>query len=203
MNETTVDARGRLCPEPLILTKKALGALAEGQQMTVLIDNETSKENVCRFLADNGADADCAEAEGVFTIRVTKRTDQAPDANVEDYCPPTAAPKPHVIAFSNDKMGTGPDELGQILIKAFVNTIGETTPLPGAMVFYNNGIHLACEGSPVVNLLRELESRGVQILVCGACLEYYDKKEQLAAGTVSNMYDILQTMTTAGHVIAP
>jgi len=202
MNQTTVDARGQLCPKPLIMAKKALVQLAVGQEMTVLIDNETSKENVCRFLADNGAEVDCTEDENVFTIRAKKLGEPASQAEIEDYCKPSTS-KGHAIAIKNDRMGFGSDELGQILIKAFVNTIGEVSPLPAAVVFYNNGIHLAVEGSPVIDSLEELQSRGVEILVCGTCLDYYGKKEQLRAGTVSNMYDILETLTTAAHVIVP
>jgi len=202
MGNTTIDARGHLCPQPLIMTKKALQDLATDQEMTVLIDNETSKDNVCRFLADNHADATCTEANGVFTIHVKKVTGKMPNVKVEDYrtAPET---KPHVVAIKNDKMGFGSEELGKILLTAFVNTIRETSPLPGTIVFYNNGIHLAVEGSPVIDSLRELQSRGVKILVCGTCLDYFGKKEQLAVGTISNMYDILEALTSAGHVIMP
>ena len=202
MSGTTVDARGHLCPKPLIMTKKSLNGLLPGQEMTILLDNETSKENVHRFLQDNGARATCTEADGLFTIRVRKTSGEMLDAEIEEHCPMPLA-KPHVIAIKNDKMGFGSEELGQILLKAFVNTIAEASPLPGAVVFYNSGIHLALEGSALINSLKELESRGVKILVCGTCLDYYGKKQQLRVGTVSNMYDILETLTTAGHVVAP
>jgi selenium metabolism protein YedF len=202
MSGTTVDARGQLCPKPLIMTKKVLNELASGEDMTIVIDNETSKDNVYRFLQDNGADVTCTEADGVFTIRVKKATDEMPKPDVQDGRASVVA-KPHVIAIKNDKMGFGSDELGQILIHAFINTIQETSPLPGTIVFYNNGVHLAVEGSPVIDALEELESRGVEILVCGTCLDYYGKKELVRVGRVSNLYDILQALTTAGHVIVP
>ncbi len=202
MSGRTVDARGLLCPKPLIMTKKALQELLPGEEVTILLDNETSKENVHRFLQDNGADAAWSEADGVFTIRVTKTTDAMQEAEADEYCEVPAA-KPHVIAVKNDKMGFGSEELGQILIQAFVNTIQEASPLPGAIVFYNNGVHLATEGSPLIDSLKELEARGVKILVCGTCLDYYGKKEQLRVGRISNMYDILQALTTAGHVVVP
>jgi len=202
MSETIVDARGHPCPKPVIMSKKALGELSPGEEMTVLIDNEISKQNVCRFLQENGADATCTEADGLFTVRVKKTHSEMPSPSVEDYCK-VPVTKAHVIAIKNDKMGFGSDELGQILIKAFVNTIREAAPLPGAIVFYNQGVHLAIEGSSLIDSLKELESRGVKILVCGTCLDYYGKKDQLRVGTASNMYDILEALTTAGHVVAP
>ncbi|MDY0255531.1 MAG: sulfurtransferase TusA family protein, partial [Tenuifilaceae bacterium] len=50
----TVDAKGELCPKPLIMTKKALGEMGDNETLEVLIDNETSMKNVTRFLTDNG-----------------------------------------------------------------------------------------------------------------------------------------------------
>ena len=106
MSQITVDARGHLCPQPLIMTSKALKELAAGDQMTVLIDNETSKQNVCRFLTDNGADAICTEEDGVFTLRVRRVSDEIPDAKVEEYCQAPVA-QPHVIVINSDTMGSG------------------------------------------------------------------------------------------------
>jgi selenium metabolism protein YedF len=109
----------------------------------------------------------------------------------------------HVILIKNDKMGFGPDELGSILIKGFLSAVRETAPRPGAIIFYNQGIHLAVEGSPVLETLKALEEMGVRILVCGTCLNYFDKKESLRAGRISNMYEITETLTRAPHIIAP
>jgi selenium metabolism protein YedF len=100
-------------------------------------------------------------------------------------------------------MGMGDQELGILLAKAFVNTIKDVEPLPETIVFYNTGIFLALKNSPVVEPLRHLESLGVRILVCGTCLDFYEKKEAVGAGTISNMYDILQALSSAGHVITP
>ncbi|MBN1854579.1 MAG: sulfurtransferase-like selenium metabolism protein YedF [Pirellulales bacterium] len=204
MREPIIDARGQLCPKPLILTRDALRKLAVDQPMTVLIDNQTSKENACRFLKDQGAEFTCTEDNGVFTIRVVKRAQASSsmETDVAQYCT-SSTRKPHTIAFNKRTMGFGAEELGEILIKAFINTIREASPLPGSIVFYNDGIHLAIEGSPVIDALRELETIGVKILVCGTCLDYYGKKPLLCVGTASNMYDILQTLTEAGHIITP
>jgi selenium metabolism protein YedF len=100
-------------------------------------------------------------------------------------------------------MGSGPDELGAILMKAFINTIREVTPLPSKLIFYNSGILLTAEGSPLVASIRELESAGVEVLVCGTCVNYYDKKDEIRVGTISNMYTILESLTAAGRIITP
>jgi selenium metabolism protein YedF len=202
MSRKTVDARGMLCPKPLILTKKALAECGEGEEMVVRIDNETSMQNVERFLRDNGMDVSHTEEAGVYTLNIvkTKSSFEKPDA--QSYCSPAAAP-PHAVCFTSDVMGRGNDELGRILMKAFINTIGDVAPLPGAMLFYNRGIFLALEESPVVDTLNALAKSGVKILVCGTCADYFRQKQNVAVGTISNMYDILEELTKAGKVIYP
>jgi selenium metabolism protein YedF len=197
----TVDARGQLCPKPLLLTKKALNELAPGESVAFLIDNPTSRQNVERFLVDNGMNPQCSEKEGVFTIIVRKNPQPLAHPDPAPYCGDNA--RPHVVVISGDKMGRGSDELGEILMKAFINTINETGPLPSHVVFYNSGILLTVEGSPVIESLRELELKGVVILICGTCADYFKKKEAIRVGTISNMYRILETLTAAGHIIQP
>ena len=38
---------------------------------------------------------------------------------------------------------------------------------------------------------------GVEVLVCGTCLDYFGLKDKVAVGTVSNMYEILDSMLMA------
>ena len=215
MPERIVDARGLLCPKPLIMTKKAL---MEGPgDFRVLLDNRTSFENVTRFLSDNGVVFDTKDDGDSFSLLVTGTAGELKHSTAEDYCPvPAAAAGPAaagseaagigigpVFCFRTDRMGEGSDELGRILIQACCNTLGELEPLPSALVFYNSGINLALESSPVVGSLKALEERGVRILVCGTCADYFEAKERVGAGIVSNMYDILDCLSGASHVVSP
>lgn len=204
MSETIVDARGKLCPVPLIMTKKALGEIATGDTLRILIDNEISKNNVERFLADNGFISTCAHDAGLFTLTVTKSRDDLVKPDAEVHCTiPKTSDGGHVILIANDKMGSGSEELGSILMKACVNTIKEVMPLPSKIIFYNSGIFLAVEGSPLVESLKELEAAGVAILVCGTCANYYHKQDLIRVGTISNMYTILEALTSADRIIKP
>jgi selenium metabolism protein YedF len=196
-----VDARGQLCPKPLILTKQALKEISPGEALSILIDNPTSRQNVERFLHDNGMPSQYTEKDGVFTIVVEKAAEPLTHPDAASYC--ASGPRPHIIAFSCDRMGRGSDELGEILMKAFVNTLKETNPLPSHLVFYNSGINLTVEGSSLLETFRELQHKGVVLLVCGTCAEYFKKKESVRVGTISNMYTILETMTAAGHIVQP
>jgi selenium metabolism protein YedF len=199
----TVDARGKACPQPLILAKKALNGLAAGDLAQLLVDNETSKQNVERFCKDNGVEVQTVLNGGVFTIAMKKLNKEAIAADEKAYCAPESMKKPHVVVFRSDTMGSGPAELGQILMKAFVNTIKEIKPLPGHLVFYNTGINLVVDGSALLGPLSGLETMGVKILVCGTCLDYFNLKSKLKVGEISNMFTILETVTNAGLVVTP
>lgn len=171
--------------------------------MKILIDNDMSLKNVKRFLEDNGMHVDIRQSGNVYELFVNKKGEMD-DSPVEDYC---EVAKPHsgnyVIAVQKDKMGAGADELGEILMKAFINTLPEAEQQPGELIFLNSGIHFTLHDSPVLDALKRLEQKGVSIFVCGTCLDYYNKKEDLAVGIVSNMYEIIECLSRAGKVIYP
>ncbi len=100
-------------------------------------------------------------------------------------------------------MGDGAEELGTILIKAFINTLPEMDLKPKKLIFLNSGIYLAVKDSPVLDTLKKLEQSGIEIISCGTCLDYYKKKEELGVGSVSNMYVILESLSKASKVIYP
>lgn len=66
----TIDARGLSCPEPVILTRQAM--LSGEAAYTVLVDNNTSKENVTRYAEHQGYSVQITEADGEFTLTLTK-----------------------------------------------------------------------------------------------------------------------------------
>lgn len=109
----------------------------------------------------------------------------------------------HVVVIKNDKMGFGADDLGAILIKGFLNTIKKISDLPQKIIFYNSGVKLILKDSPVIDSLQELEELGVTILICGTCADYFKVKDKVGCGTLSNMYDITDSLTHASHIIVP
>ena len=103
-----------------------------------------------------------------------------------------------VVVINSDRMGSGNDELGKVLIKGFIFAITQLDTLPKTMLFYNGGATLTTEGSDSLEDLKSLEAQGV-----GTCLDYYGLKEKLVVGTVTNMYSIVETMAGAGKIIRP
>ena len=94
-------------------------------------------------------------------------------------------------------------ELGGALMKAFVYALSQQETLPDTILCYNGGVKLTCEGSESLEDLKGMAARGVEILSCGTCLNFYDLKEKLAVGEVTNMYVIVEKMSGADRVVRP
>ena len=108
-----------------------------------------------------------------------------------------------VILFRSDLMGSGPAELGEVLLGAFLKTLLCEGRLPREMLFVTDGVKLVCEGSRHLDTLRALASAGVSLKACGTCLDYFRLKEKVASGEVSNMSAIAAALFSAKRVIEP
>ncbi|MCF6465699.1 sulfurtransferase-like selenium metabolism protein YedF [Clostridium sp. Cult2] len=191
-----VDARGQACPKPVIMTKKELDNIKEGI-ITTIVDNEVAKENVSKLAKSSGYEYKVdKKSDNEYYIHITKG-EVSEGANV---CIPDTF-KDMTIAFSSNTMGEGSEELGKILIKSFIYTLTEATPFPSTLIFYNGGVHLTCEGSEVIKDLKKLEAEGVEIISCGTCLDYFEIKDKLQVGEISNMYTIYEKLKNPMNTI--
>ena len=193
-----IDARGKACPTPVIMAKKAISA--GESSFTVLVDNTTAVENLKRLAANQGFDAAAAEAEGVFSVAFTRTGCAACEEAVNS---PLPAPGGDWAVFvGRDIIGDGDRELGTNLMRMFFYTLSQGEDKPGAVLFMNAGVKLPTLDEQIVEHLKALSAVGVEILVCGTCLNFYGLTDQLRVGTVSNMYDIVTRMQKAGKVIS-
>jgi selenium metabolism protein YedF len=189
-----VDARGLACPQPVILTGKAL---KEADTVIVIVDDETPKDNVSRIAIKKGYNVNVEEKDGDFYIHIQKKGVESKEEAVVSPAPVGDL----VVLISSNTIGRGSDELGEILMRAFMHTFMEVEPKPQTMIFINSGVKLALEDSIVLEDLQTLENEGIQILVCGTCLDYFKLKDKVAVGEVSNAYTILETLLQAGKVV--
>ncbi len=111
-------------------------------------------------------------------------------------------PNSTVVLFTRFGVGDGPADLQQKLADKFVTLLGVTDPLPSQICFYTNGVKLVCKGSPVLEPLRALEKKGVELIVCSTCLDYFNLNEQREIGIVGGMPDILEAISRAGKVVS-
>lgn len=186
----TIDARGIDCPKPVIMTKNELDQMEEGQTLTIA-DNEVCVKNLEKFAKGQGYGFSVSTREdGNFDVTITKEKGQGQGSEEEVAKQDGSL----TIAFASDTMGQGEDELGAILIKSFIYTVSQTQPYPKSMVFFNRGVRLTTEGSPVIDDLKALAEQGVEIVSCGTCLDFYHLKDKLLVGEISNMYDIYERL---------
>jgi len=201
-----VDTKGQLCPAPLIAAKRALNETAGGESFIVLTDNRTSFDNLSRFLKDNKAGFTTTDSGGVWSLIVTKSTGIQLDIKADDYC---KTPIPHfnkgnfMVVISSDKMGDGDAELGHILMASFLKALKDLNDLPKKIAFYNSGVKLVTKTSPVIEHLIDLEKMGVDLVLCGTCVNHYSLADDIGAGTISNMYVIAELMASAGNIVKP
>ena len=198
----TVNAMGDNCPIPVIKTKKAMQALNGPETIEVLVDNEIAVQNVTKMASASGGQVSSEKvSDAEFKIMI--QMEGAPSSSEEEVsCVPDARDNT-VVVVSSDRMGTGNDELGKVLIKGFIFAVTQLDTLPTTMLFSNGGATLTAEGSDSLEDLKSLEAQGVEIMTCGTCLDYYGLKEKLQVGTVTNMYSIVETMAKAGRIIKP
>jgi len=195
----TINCSGLNCPEPVLRTREALSKYPDSA-ISILVDNETARENVLRFVQKQGRVASWIKDGNTIIISIeedratTKNTDTIPDKK------PLTTEKP-VILLTTNLLGQGSDELGAILMRSFIYTLTRSEVLPSAIILMNSGVRLAVNNANTQDELTELINRGVKVLVCGTCLDYYGLKDILKSGEISNMYDISALLLNADKVI--
>jgi len=202
MQTICVNAVGDACPIPVVKATKALSEFTEGGSLEVRVDNEIAIQNLSRLAAGKGLKYRAEKLEeSLYTITMEV---PGPVASAEEevpLCRPDSRGD-FVVAVDSCTMGKGSDELGATLMKGFLYALSQLETLPRAILFYNGGAKLTVEGSVSVEDLKDMEARGVEILTCGTCLNYYGLSDKLAVGSVTNMYSIVEKLAGA-RVIKP
>ena len=200
----TVNAMGDACPIPVVKTKKAMETLKAGDVVETYVDNEIAVENLTKMAKQTGCGVTSQKLdEGKYSVQITVSEAAREAGNMPKVnCGPTLVSN-KVVVIRSSVMGEGDPELGKVLIKGFIYALSQQEELPKTILFYNGGAHLTCEGSASLDDLKELEQRGVRILTCGTCLNFYGLSEKLKVGEVTNMYEIAETMSKASLIVSP
>jgi selenium metabolism protein YedF len=205
-----IDCRGLNCPEPVLRAKAALEQGVE--PFAILVDNEASRDNVLRFGQSRNCSVNLTTlADGSFLLSFTAEgregAGQSASFDEADYrCViPGGAPAACnlVYVISSDSMGRGSDDLGWALLQTYIATIKEISPQPSRILFYNGGVKLVATAGKALEALQSLEKKGVKILSCGTCLEFFQLEKRLQVGTITNMYEIMDSMAGADRLVSP
>lgn len=206
-----IDAFGMTCPKPVILAMQALKKPEAEGAVRVRVDNTVAVENLKRLAASKQGSVDITKVEGGWAVEISGVSAAAAENPAEDEaalaeagiaCPvPEPTDAPTTVLVGSATFGQGSEELGGILIKGLVYAMSQADNPPHRMVFYNGGAPLTCEGSPLLDDIRELERRGCEILTCGTCLDFHGLREKLAVGGITNLYAISEIILGPDHKV--
>jgi selenium metabolism protein YedF len=197
-----IDARGLACPAPVLMVKDLVEKEKPGE-LTVVVDNAASSENVSRFLTTRNYQVTEDLQNGEFHLHARhKDGGQQPVQDPTPESAPDASVRPKILVMvTSSQLGAGDDLLGSKLMINFLKTLKEMGDDLWQLVFVNGGVKLTIDSSPVLADLLEYEKSGVIILACGTCLEHFQLTAFKKVGTTTNMLDIVTAMQLADKVL--
>lgn len=197
-----IDAMGKACPMPVIMAKKEIEA--NHNSFIITVDNVIAVENLKKLAASQNYDVVVKGGGENFEVCFITDDREIPEAEAKTTAGnPSRVQKTSdwAVFMGKDYIGEGDHELGNSLAKMFFYTLSEADDVPESILFMNSGVKLPTCDEQVVAHLQTLAERGVNILVCGTCLDYYKLKNDLKIGEISNMYDITEKMLAASKVV--
>lgn len=195
-----IDCLGKVCPIPVIETKKMIKENPEEKDFEILVDNEVATENLEKMAKELKIDSSCEKIEdGLYKVSL-KKNDKSQCELIEDTN--SINTSSYVVAISDDRMGKGDEEFSKSLLEGFIYALTEQEVIPEKVIFYNRGVMLTSINEKTVEDLQNLASKGVEILSCGLCLGNYKLKEKLKVGEITNMYKIVEILRSH-HVVSP
>lgn len=195
-----IDARGKACPMPVVLAKKEID---KGERdLTVAVDNEIAVGNLTRLAQNSGIEVKTEKTgDNCFNVifaggaQVEAKEYTAPVCSVGSGCG-------YAVFFGKDYVGEGDYTLGHNLAKMMLYTLSESDDIPAEVIFMNSGVKLpTSDENDIISSINTLIEKGTEVLVCGTCLNYYGLTDSLKAGTVSNMFEIVEKMKSTTKII--
>ncbi len=196
-----VDCRGLSCPIPVLKTKEALESVSSGV-VVVIVDNRASKENVKRFAEKAGCKVSVEEKEGCYYLKLVKgNVSETLEKDFQDKVEKSFG-KSYVVLVTSTFVGED-KELGEVLTKGFIKTFLNANPLPSKVILVNTAVKLACKGADeeVLQALKKLQDKGVEIMCCATCLNHFNLFDKLEVGVPSNAYEVVQSLVDADSVV--
>ena len=192
-----IDAKGKACPMPVIMAKKEIDTGVKF--FDIEVDNKIAVENLKKLANSQGFTTTIEENDSNFKVNFSNGCEEC-----EEVLAKVEGKKPlgnWSIFINKEIIGAGNEELGQSLMKMFIYTISEGEDLPKSILFMNGGVKVPSLNEQGIEHLKVLQDKGVELLVCGACLNFYGLEDKLEVGKISNMYEITNAMKEASKVI--
>jgi len=195
-----IDNRGLSCPEPVINTKLALEE-QRSEPFVSVVDNEVAKNNVVKLARNQGYRTEIRQEGAAYYITISH--DNPSEHPAIAVAPESASAPPGFTLYviTAEEVGRGNALLGRALLKTFLYALAETGERDNHIAFLHGGAPLTCLDSPLLPSLQRLKSLGWSIATCGACLDFYELKDKLTIGEITNMYSIVELIRTAHKVV--
>ncbi|EFW37477.1 sulfurtransferase-like selenium metabolism protein YedF [Treponema phagedenis] len=183
-----IDARGLLCPRPVILTKKLISE-KNPDTILVIVDNEIATQNLSKLASQLGFKVEVTKEEKDYNVYFTKtgevQSEETKMSNEGDE---------FIVVFSSDRLGVGDEDFSKKLLEGFVYSLSQKDKIPTHIICYNKGVRLTTVNKNTIEDLKSMEAKGTKILSCGLCLENYNVKDSLCVGSITNMDTIVDLM---------
>jgi selenium metabolism protein YedF len=204
----SIDAFGKQCPMPVVLAKKEIDK--GNHDFAINVDNETAVKNLTRLGKKQGLAVSVDQIDGGWQVSLSQGGVNA--ANNTTVSLPNMQGSlsglsgkggcGYAVFIGKDFVGDGDKELGRSLMKMALYTLSESQNVPTSLLFMNAGVKLAAQAEPqLIENITTLIEKGTEVLICGACLDFYNIKDKVQVGEISNMYEILERMHEADKVI--
>lgn len=182
----TLDMRGKVCPQPVIETKRALDI--NDETICTIVDNITAVENITKMANDLKISVESTKSnDQLFYVYTSKDSDIIIN-NIE---------LKNTLVLRSQFMGQD-HELGSNLMQACIHTLQDINNIPKTIILYNSAVNLFNNES-IRNDFVTLENMGVEIISCGACIDFYTIDNNV--GRITNMYEILQILSSDEKLI--
>ncbi|MBX9686120.1 MAG: sulfurtransferase-like selenium metabolism protein YedF [Candidatus Obscuribacterales bacterium] len=206
MNEK-LDLRGKLCPEPVIATKKVLDK-KEVESIEALVDDEICVANLERLARSQKVHISVKKESGFYAVSLSRNLQTQADANIAGL-PEAGQGAPDnsktgtVLFITRETLGEGDAEFGKTLLGVFLQSMYESGHKPRAILLSNSGVKLLSSSSSSKKVLEDFKAGGSEVLACGLCVEFYGLKAEIATEQITNMFAICEYLNAADKLIQP
>jgi selenium metabolism protein yedF len=188
MENKRLDCTNLDCPMPVIKAKQFLEE-NENIVLDVIVDNNVAVQNLEKLAKSLSLKSKSSKDGNNFVVSIEKKETIQNDENKM-----IVTQENQTILIRTNILGYGNDDLGATLMKGFIFTLTQSKPFPKKVMFLNSGVKLTSENEETIKNLKVLEENGVEIVSCGACLDFYNLKESVKVGSIGNMYDIVDSL---------
>ncbi|HJD00835.1 sulfurtransferase-like selenium metabolism protein YedF [Candidatus Arthromitus sp. SFB-turkey] len=188
-----LDLRNKSCPIPLVETRKFINN-NKNTDFKIILDNEVSFLNIKKYLENNKINYSSNKSDELYIFEVIF------DGN-EKLSHEKFEVNNFSILIMSDLFGEGDEELSRVLMKSYFYALDESITLPSNIIFINSGVKLLTENYDVIKHIESLKNRGVSILACGICTDYYKLKDHIKVAEITNMYSIIEILNNSDSVI--